>query len=179
LGQEPAAGKQVEQVLKVGEGKSIPYLLWLPKDYETKAGKFPLMLFLHGRGESQGPLSSVKKWGPPRRLEHGEALPYVVASPQCPPADSWNRAGQQALLLALIDHLIKELKVDPERIYLTGLSMGGYGSWRLAADHPELFAAVAPVCGGGKTEDANKLKDLPIWVWHGADDSIVLLREST
>lgn len=175
-GEDPAAGKQVEQVLKVGENQSIPYLLFLPQAYDTN--KWPLMLFLHGRGESQGPLASVKKWGPPRRLEHGERLPYIVASPQCPPTESWAQPGQQALLVALLDHLVKEYHVDPDRIYLTGLSMGGFGSWRLAADHPERFAAVVPVCGGGKPEDASKLKDLPIWVWHGVDDPTVPFRRS-
>lgn len=177
-GESLAPGKQVEQELKTSEGKSIRYLLYLPKDYDSKE-KWPLMLFLHGRGESDGPLSIVKKWGPPRLIEHGENPPYIIVSPQCPPnPESWPKPAQQALLLALLDHINGSCKVDPDRVYLTGLSMGGYGSWRLAADHPERFAAVVPICGAGNPADAQKLKYLPIWVWHGTDDPAVPFQRS-
>ena len=178
LAGEAVPGKQVELQLS-SNGKTVPYLLYLPKDYETKEGKWPLMLFLHGRGESKGPLSVVKKWGPPRLIERGENFPFLVASPQCPEAESWNQPGQQAALVALLDQLQKTYKVDESRVYLAGLSMGGYGSWRLAADHPERFAAVVPVCGGGKVEDAEKLKNLPIWAFHGTADPTVPLQRST
>jgi len=176
LAADPTPGKQVEQSLKVG-GKEMPYLLYLPPNY-TASGKMPLMLFLHGRGESQGPLSVVAKWGPPSRVEHGYFYPCVIASPQCPAAESWDQAGQQRLLVALLDHLTKTLPIDTDRIYLTGLSMGGYGSWRLAADHPDRFAAVAPVCGAGNPADAAKLKSLPIWVFHGTEDQAVPFQKS-
>jgi predicted peptidase len=177
-GEEPGPGKQVEQEFKTSEGKSIRYLLYLPKQYDSKE-KWPCLLFLHGRGESDGPLSLVKKWGPPRLIERGENPPYIVVSPQCPPnPESWPLPSQQALLLALLDHIGNSCKVDPDRIYLTGLSMGGYGSWRLAADHPERFAAVVPICGAGKPADANKLKSLPIWVWHGTEDPAVPFQRS-
>jgi predicted peptidase len=156
----------------------MPYLLYLPKEHGAAETNLPLMVFLHGRGESDGPLSVVKKWGPPRLLDRGEHMPYVVVSPQCPREDSWARPTQQALLLKLIEDVSSKYKVDRKRIYLTGLSMGGYGSWRLAADHPELFAAVTPVCGGGDPKDGEKLKDLPIWVWHGTEDTAVPLRRS-
>jgi predicted peptidase len=178
-GEEPAAGKQVELELKIGEGQTIRYLLYLPKQYGSKEGKWPCMLFLHGRGESQGPLQTVAKWGPPRLLARGDELPFIVVSPQCPPSpDSWGQPKQQELLLALLDHVVKTLKVDEDRIYLTGLSMGGFGSWRLAADHPEKFAAVVPICGGGNTADAGKLKSLPIWVFHGGADPTVPIKRS-
>jgi predicted peptidase len=173
LSDEPTPGKQVEQEFKTGD-KTIRYLLYLPNDYATHESNLPILLFLHGRGESDGPLSLVKKWGPPRLIERGESFHYLVVSPQCPRSPvSWANADQQSLLLALLEHIIQTCKADPDRIYLTGLSMGGYGSWRLAADHPERFAAVVPICGGGKPEDAPKLKSLPIWVWHGAADTTV------
>src|SRR4030095_11913449 len=111
------------------DNSKVPYLLYLPDQYAS-SNKWPVMLFLHGRGESQGPLSVVKKWGPPRRVESGYPLPCILVSPQCPENDSWPRPSQQKLLLALLDHIQKSCKVDPDRIYLTGLSMGGYGSWR-------------------------------------------------
>jgi predicted peptidase len=165
----------------VGDG-SISYLLYLPKDYATggnSSSKWPLMLFLHGRGESDGPLSVVKKWGPPYFIEHGVSFHYIIASPQCPPSpQSWDKPVEQALLVALLDHLTNQFQADTDRIYLTGLSMGGYGSWRLAADHPERFAAVVPICGGGNPSDAAKLKDLPIWAWHGLSDPAVPVKNS-
>ena len=177
-GAEPAPGKQVDQVLKVKDEESISYWLYLPKDYDAKP-KWPLMLFLHGRGESQGPLSAVKRWGPPRLLERGEHFPFIVVSPQCPPSpETWPNARQQALLLALLDHVTQSCKADADRVYLTGLSMGGFGSWRLAADHPQRFAAVVPICGGGNPKDAPKLKSLPIWIWHGGADPVVPVRLS-
>jgi len=177
-GEEPAAGRQVEQTLKTADGRAISYLFYLPKDYGAKGTNWPVMLFLHGRGESKPPLSTVAKWGPPLRLARGESLPYIVVSPQCPEKESWAQPNQQELLVKLIEHVLKNFACDADRLYLTGLSMGGYGSWRLAADHPELFAAVAPVCGGGKPEDGPKLKDLPIWVWHGTEDTAVPLKRS-
>ena len=184
-GEEPVPGKQVEQVLKVGDG-AISYLLYLPKNYvapnsaaASATVRWPLILFLHGRGESDGPLSTVKKWGLPNFIEHGVDFHYIIASPQCPPKPkSWNSAEEQALLVALLDHLGKTLPIDEDRIYLTGLSMGGFGSWRLAADHPERFAAVVPICGGGDPKDAIKLKNLPIWVWHGLADPTVPVKKS-
>jgi predicted peptidase len=151
----------------------------LPKNYDGSANKWPLILFLHGRGESTGPLSTVKKWGVPEFIDHGVDFPYIVASPQCPPSPkSWSEPEEQALLLALLGHLTNAFKVDTDRIYLTGLSMGGFGSWRLAADHPDLFAAVVPICGGGDPKDADKLKGLPIWAWHGVADPAVPVQRS-
>jgi predicted peptidase len=175
---EGVPGKQVELRLKTEDGRSIPYLLYLPKDYGSKETNWPVMLFLHGRGESFGPLSLVKKWGPPRIAERGESFGYILVSPQCPQKESWQQSGQQELVLKLLSHVTDTFKADKDRIYLTGLSMGGYGSWRLAADHPELFAAVVPICGAGKTEDAEKLKSLPIWVFHGTDDKAVPFKRS-
>jgi poly(3-hydroxybutyrate) depolymerase len=122
--EEPAPGKQVEQELKPSNDKAIPYLLYLPKEYASKEGKWPLMIFLHGRGESRGPLSVVKVWGPPRIVDRGQHLPYVIVSPQCPNEESWAQPHQQQQLKSLLDHILKQYKIDADRIYLTGLSMG-------------------------------------------------------
>lgn len=176
---EPQPGQQVEMQLELDGGKAVGYLIYLPEDYQQEGDKtWPLMLFLHGRGESNGPLSLVEKWGPPRMAARGDTLPYILVSPQCPRDESWSQEGQQAAVVALLDHVTKGLKVDTDKVYLTGLSMGGYGSWRLAADHPERFAAVAPICGGGNPEDADKLKSLPIWAWHGTEDRAVPFERS-
>lgn len=169
---DPAAGKQVEQKLDLGDGQSIDFLLYLPEDYDP-ANKSPFMLFLHGRGESNGPLAVVKKWGPPRILDEGKSMPYIVASPQCPRSAFWSQAGEQAKLVKLLEHLEETYSIDEGRMYLTGLSMGGFGSWTFAATHPDKFAAVVPICGRGNVADAEKLKNVPIWAWHGLSDNVV------
>lgn len=176
--QDPAPGKQVEQSLETSDGGSMPYLLYQPKDYRQDGDKVPLMLFLHGRGESNGPLKIVATWGPPRRLAAGEHMKYLVVSPQCPRESFWSNDDQQARLLELLAHIKKTYNVDEDRIYLTGLSMGGFGTWRLAADHPGMFAAAAPVCGKGNPDDGNKLTALPIWAWHGTEDNAVAFQHS-
>ena len=174
---EPTPGEQVEQAFQSDDG-SLAYLLYLPKDYNEKTDKVPLMFFLHGRGESYGPLRLVEKWGPPRMVARGDELPYILVSPQCPGTTDWRKPEQQALLAQLLEHVIAQFRVDDERIYLTGLSMGGYGSWQLAAAHPDRFAAVAPICGGGDPSHADRLKSLPIWVFHGDQDKAVPLPRS-
>ncbi|HKB57653.1 MAG TPA: prolyl oligopeptidase family serine peptidase [Lacunisphaera sp.] len=175
---DPVPGKQVEQSFATSDGGSMPYLLYLPENYSATSDKVPVILFLHGRGESYGPLSLVAKWGPPCRLAAGEQMHYLVVSPQCPKESSWDKADQQARLLELLALIKKTCHVDEDRIYLTGMSMGGYGSWRLAADHPEMFAAMVPVCGGGTPADAGRLIKLPIWAWHGTDDPAVPFAQS-
>jgi predicted peptidase len=171
------AGKQVEKSLKISDSVSLPYLQYLPKDYK-EGKKFPLMLFLHGRGESNGPLSVVAKWGPPKIVADGGDLPFILISPQCPTEDFWSSDTQQEQLLKLLDQVKKDFAIDESRIILTGLSMGGYGSWELAARKPTMFAAVMPICGGGKPENADKLKDVNIWVYHGTDDTAVPYQKS-
>jgi predicted peptidase len=175
--ESPTPGKQVEQSLQVGDAK-IGYQLFLPSGYAEGDKDWPLILFLHGRGESNGPLSLVKKWGPPLIVESTPDFPYIVVSPQCPADDRWSSDGQQALLAALLDEVVKQYRVDADRVYLTGLSMGGYGSWTLAAAHPDRFAAVVPICGGGDPAKAAELKNLPIWVFHGDQDKAVPLERS-
>ncbi len=174
---EPTPGEQVEQEFKSDDG-SLSYLLYLPQDYNERTDKVPLIFFLHGRGESYGPLKLVEKWGPPRMVARGDELPYILVSPQCPGTSDWRKPAQQALLAQLLDHVVQQFRVDEDRIYLTGLSMGGYGSWQLAATHPDRFAAVAPICGGGDPGQAGRLKSLPIWVFHGDQDKAVPFQRS-
>ncbi len=174
----PLPRKQVEMSFATSDGGTIHYLLYLPKDYKADGAAVPMMLFLHGRGESNGPLSVVATWGPPMMAAKGEDLPFILVSPQCPRDDSWQKPVQQQRIIELLKHIIDSYHVDKTRVSLTGLSMGGYGSWRLAADHPDLFSAVVPICGGGTPDDASKLKALPIWVFHGVDDPGVPVAKS-
>ncbi len=168
---EPEAGKQVEQSFKCTDAGEVGYLLYLPENYKPGAS-LPVMLFLHGRGESDGPLSVVAKWGPPQLVARGEKFPYILLSPQCPKEDNWSSVTQQTRLRELLNSTVDKFGGNKDRIYLTGLSMGGSGSWRMAADHPEQFAAVVPICGRGQPSDADKLKSLPIWVFCGDQDGV-------
>jgi predicted peptidase len=161
----------------------LRYLLFLPQGYkEDKKKEWPLMLFLHGAGERGSNLAKVTVHGPPKIVKQRPDFPFILVSPQCPDEGTWSRE----LLLALLDQVIKKHRVDKTRVYLTGLSMGGYGTWELGLWHPDRFAAIAPICGGGDIlplllpppgKEA-LLKKLPVWVFHGAKDNEVPLSES-
>jgi len=151
----------------------LGYQLFLPEGYEQAKEPWPLIVFLHGAGESGTNLELVKRHGPPKLVESKKDFPFVVVSPQSP-SFGWRLEALDALL----DEILRRYHVDPDRVYLTGLSMGGFGTWAWAAARPERFAAIAPICGGGNVADADKLKDLPIWAFHGAKDQVVPLRRS-
>ena len=167
-----------QQALKLE--KNVPveldYLLYLPEGYGNQNKKWPLMLFLHGAGERGSDLQKVKKHGPPKLVEQGKELPFIVVSPLCPARKFWSLNVDQ--LIVLLDEIEAKYEVDPERVYLTGLSMGGYGTWALACMYPERFAAVAPICGGGIPNLAGMLKDVPVWAFHGGKDRVVLMERS-
>ena len=134
------------------------------------------MLFLHGAGERGSDLNKVKKHGPPKLAGAGKDLGFIIVSPQCPDGDWWTEKGET--LIHLLDDIQAGYAVDPNRVYLTGLSMGGYGTWTLGAAYPDRFAAMVPICGGGKRFMAWKLKDVPVWAFHGGKDNVVPLSES-
>ena len=150
------------------------YLLYRPAGSGRSTRRWPLILFLHGAGERGDDLDVVKKHGPPKLAGSRRDFPFIVVSPQCPTGTWWSTQALQALL----DHVTATLPVDPSRVYLTGLSMGGYGTWHLACECPERFAAIAPICGGGHPVLAGQLKNVPVWAFHGALDDVVPLRES-
>jgi predicted peptidase len=159
------------------------YLLFLPQGYEAQgAKKWPLMLFLHGAGERGTNIWKVAVHGPPKIVRAKADFPFILASPQCPDGEHWSNE----VLLHLLDDLTASHAVDTNRIYLTGLSMGGYGTWSLATQYPERFAAVAPVCGGGERisillsggRKAQALRSLGVWAFHGGKDTVVPFSES-
>ncbi|MHB0877075.1 MAG: carboxylesterase family protein [Anaerolineae bacterium] len=159
----------------------LHFLLYLPEGYDASSDRYwPLVLFLHGAGERGQDLREVLKHGIPKHAE-GAGYPFIAVSPQCPAGSYWTQ--QTELIKGMLDEVIAAYTVDADRVYLTGISMGGYGSWHLAADYPDLFAAVAPICGGGM-ESAGfpdrvlRLKDVPIWAFHGARDEVVPCRRS-
>jgi predicted peptidase len=167
--------RQTEESFAAGVTKTFAYkyLKYLPDGYDGKK-KFPLLLFLHGAGERGDNLDLVTKHGPPKLIKKGKQFPFIVISPQCPKGSWWKSNGLDALL----DEFISKHAVDESRIYCTGLSMGGYGTWALGGQNPKRFAAFAPICGGGNRIDARQIKKKPVWVFHGAKDSTVPLEES-
>ena len=155
------------------------YLLYLPVGYEKGAEKkWPMMMFLHGAGERGDNLNLVKIHGPAEMVEKGKEFPFILVSPQCPAGKWWTESEQLLFLKALLDEIEAECNVDKSRVYLTGLSMGGFGTWALAIEQPERFAAIAPICGGGMKFLAYRLKNVPTWVFHGEDDDVVPLSYS-
>jgi predicted peptidase len=191
------------------------YLLSLPAGYATAPeARWPLLLFLHGSGERGSDPWLVAKHGPPKLIRGDEPLPpptaaaetpappaetaaaheqrkaaavqlrkhFIVVSPQCPDGQWWD----DDTVLALLDEMATRYRVDPRRIYLTGLSMGGFGTWSVGLKYPERFAAIVPICGGGRPDDARQaarekkpaLLSLGVWAFHGALDPAVPLAES-
>ncbi|MEH1942346.1 MAG: prolyl oligopeptidase family serine peptidase [Nostoc sp.] len=168
---------------QVSSTDSYNYLLFLPdvlRQHTSSQGNekqqplLPTILFLHGAGERGSNLDNVKRHGVAKIVEQQQDFPFIVISPQCPRDEYWNVER----LSVLLDEIIASYPVDPDRLYLTGLSMGGYGTWHLAAAQPERFAAIAPICGGGNPQAARKFKNLPVWAFHGAKDNVVPLSES-
>ena len=157
--------------------------MFLPKGYAADAEKkWPLILFLHGAGERGSDVWKVATHGPPKVVGTNANFPFIVVSPQCPSGQLWSRD----VLLALLDKTIASYRVDTNRIYLTGLSMGGYGTWDLGLAHAEKFAAIVPICGGGEFISAcwaaairpRPLRAWECWAFHGGKDPTVPLQES-
>jgi predicted peptidase len=173
--------KQLERHY-LSESGDLDYLLFVPRDYqEGSTTLWPLILFLHGRGESGDNLNIVKRHGIPRVIEEAEDFPCITVSPQCSANTDWVTLIRP--LMSLLSSIIEEFQVDQQRIYLTGLSMGGRVTWALAVEYPEVFAALIPICGRVPDVDqfmekVKVLKDVPIWVFHGAKDSTVPIENS-
>jgi len=180
VGQHPyTATVQIENKFHVVQTVQVDYLLYLPDAYgQDPQQKWPLILFLHGRGERGDDLELLKKNPIPQILEQQAGFPAMVVSPQLSRQKMW-WSDMIDPLNALLYQIQAEYSVDPQRIYLTGLSMGGFGAWEFALRYPQRFAAVVPIAGGYKEGDSIipenicDLKEVPIWVFHGAHDTIV------
>ncbi|QCW99628.1 alpha/beta hydrolase [Aggregatimonas sangjinii] len=157
--------------------EKLSYYLYYPKGYETnEAEKFPLLLFLHGGGESGDTLTAIKKNGPPKLIVSGKEFPFLILAPQNPNKNKWwnTRAVSQ-----LLDSIVANNRVDEKRIYLTGLSRGGGAAWEMAVQYPEKFAAMAVVCGMTPVPYASWInRKMPIWVFHGEEDESIPISES-
>lgn len=177
----PARAEQRAQTFEKQVTIKLDYLLHTPADYGKDEGKkYPVILFLHGAGERGTDVSKVKVHGPPKLLAAAgtdlAVKDFIVISPQCP-AEQWWEPHE---LIALLDDVLqKHPQHDPDRVYLTGLSMGGYGTWDLASRYPSRFAAIAPICGGGDARRAARaLRNMPTWVFHGEKDRVVPIEQS-
>lgn len=141
----------------------------LPPGYEKSKAPAPLLLFLHGSGERGDDIQMVADQGPQAQRARGKHLPFIIVSPQCPYGEWWNARA----LMVLLDEIEAKYRVDKTRVYVTGLSMGGFGTWELATDYPDRFAAVAPIAGGGDPKRVAAMKGVPTWAFHGALDDVV------
>jgi len=159
---------------------ALQYFLYLPPDYADRSD-VPFVLFLHGGGERGSDLQMLKANGIPRLIAEGQEFPFIMAAPQCPLPDRWS--DQIDPLAALVEEIASSYRIDRKRIYVTGLSQGGCGTWHLGMRYAHLFAALLPVCGyrpyvHGYAEKSAPLRDMPIWTFHGAQDEIVNVSET-
>ena len=149
------------------------YLVVKPQGYDPKR-EYPLLIFLHGRGEQGDDVELLKFHGPYNMVEKLK-LDLIIVAPQSPQDQRWDID----MLDAFVDDVLEKYPIDKNRVYLTGLSMGGEGAWYLAIRRPSTFAAVVPICGVSAPSQAAKIRDVPIWVFHGAKDPVVSVRETT
>ncbi|MES2980730.1 MAG: prolyl oligopeptidase family serine peptidase [Verrucomicrobiota bacterium] len=167
------------------DGPEVLYRYSAPAKLES-GKKYPLVLFLHGAGERGNDNEAQLKHGVNAILQNTEKLgqPIFLIAPQCPKDARWEDANKRPTnpkdprslldhILSLVEETTKQQAVDPKRIYITGLSMGGFGTWSALAKEPDLFAAAIPICGGGSPDTVKEFKDVPIWIFHGDADNVV------
>jgi predicted peptidase len=167
------------KTFKNDDGTTSEYVVFVPHDYDGSKA-YPVILFLHGAGETKGGKKMPAEVGIGTAIKKTEkAFGFITVIPQAESVKtrvgqrwySTNPDGKRAL--AILDAVQKEYKTDPDRVYLTGLSMGGFGTWQMAFAHPDKWAAIVPICGGGDPKAAETIKDIPCWCFHGAADSVV------
>lgn len=162
-----------DRVHKDKDGKEAKYVLFVPHGYDASKPS-PIVLFLHGAGMTgdDGKKQATTALGKAIR-QNPNAFPFLVVFPQSQKRTWLADSDDGKRALAILEEVEKEYKTDPKRVYLTGLSMGGFGTWSMAAKYPDRWAAIIPICGGGNPRDAAKFKDIPCWCFHGADDPTV------
>lgn len=150
-----------------------PFLLHLPEP-EILKSKPAVLIFLHGRSLSGNDLDMVKRYGVIKEIEKGRKLPAIVVAPQVPKGESWDPEK----LVSVLKFVQKTFDTDEKRVYVVGMSLGGYGTLHFAGAHPELVTAAVALCGGGNPNEACELANVPIWIQHGNQDRAVPLSES-
>ncbi len=156
------------------EYKKLKYIISLPDGYE-EGKKYPVIFFLHGAGTRGDDFDKLAENPYFEYRKQRDKFPFITVAPQCY-ADTWFEIFEQIIDLAKF--VYNADFTDKSRFYGMGVSMGGYGIWQLAMTLPQIFAAIVPLCGGGMYWNAARLKDVPVWAFHGADDDVVLCTES-
>lgn len=155
------------------EGGPWRYFLFLPEEYESDTGKeWPMILWLHGRSLRGNDLEILRRYGPPAFLPKRPGFPYIIICPQLP-----DGAWPAAALKKLLDECVEKYRIDPDRVNLTGDSLGAMGAWNLAGSFPDAFASLTPVTAHGAQWVAEKVTNLPIRAWHGDSDEAVPMKE--
>lgn len=157
-------------------GTDRAYVVYVPREYDPRK-PWPLIVFLHGAGERGDDGLKQTEVGIGRAVRfNSERFPCIIVMPQCPDGGWWDAAVDD--IEQAYRDTVDSYNIDPKRVYLTGLSMGGFGTWIYGAQHVDRFAALLPICGGGRLEDVPALSRVPIWAFHGADDETVFPDES-
>jgi predicted peptidase len=178
-----------ERRLVNAKGESMRYLLFVPGGY-SKGKKFPLVLWLHGGGSRGDDPKIILNWGDRHgplfiaRRDNQMNYPCFVLAPQCPAGKLWSDPHSQEpleqirLAVEILYSLQQEMSIDSRRLYVMGISLGGYATWDVIARHPNKFAAAVPICGGGDRSKAHLMVNTPVWAFHGEDDNLVRVSES-
>jgi len=169
--QEQYIPSEIHETITVQIGVDYKYLVRQPVSQIAKNERLPLIIFLHGSGERGNSLEMVKIHGPWNYADRHSDFPFIIVAPQCKEGQTWEPASLDLLL----DRIIRDFPVDTSRMYLTGLSRGGFGVWDWVLYRPHRFAAIAPICGASNYHvlTANILKDIPAWIFHGKLDNII------
>jgi predicted peptidase len=174
----PGAGRMVVQPVATSDkglpGLASSYRIYLPENFNSGAGSWPLLIYLHGAGERAWDPAEANRYGLLRHLGVDLHLPAIVVSPLCPPGQAWNAES----LIEFLSEVESYYDIDRSRVYAMGHSMGGYGAWALGRFAPERFAAIVILGGGGRLEEGDELVDVAVWAIHGEDDTVVLPEES-
>lgn len=159
---------------KVEQFRDLKYVMRYPRGFDPNK-KYPLLIFLHGAGTRGNNIELLLSHPFFKVTDNFEEFSYITAAPQCG-ADTWFDLFESLELL--VKRLVSLEYCDSSKVYIIGASMGGYGTWQLAMSMPELFAAIVPICGGGMYWNAGRLKNVPVWAFHGAKDDVVFPEES-
>ncbi len=153
---------------------TMPYLVVLPSEYGKQPGPWPVILYLHGAGERGTDIAMVRRVAAVQEALHRPDYPFILLAPQVTDTDqAWVNIPTRTAVMRLLDDVVNKYHGDPQRVYLTGISMGGWAAWNFAKDFPGRFAAIAPLCGDANVEWAAQLVTTPIWAFHGTNDSVV------
>jgi predicted peptidase len=155
----------------------LPYMIALPEAYESHTDSaFAVMIYLHGGSHRGNNLALLNEWGPPMLIAKGKKFPFIVVAPQCPSDKLWIQINW---FEPLMQDLRKKYRIDTNNIFVTGISMGGFGTWQVAMDFPGKIAAIAPLCGSCKDSlNICKIKNIPVWAFHGVNDGLVSVKHT-